>query len=337
MSRRRIFFLDHRSIYLNSLGDSLSQMGHQLFYQSSWNMKEIEAGIRYFRPEILLTVGCDAPLTAPTLAVLPEIAMKYRLFHIYWATEDGLFHEGWSIPLIRKIKPDMVWTIHPACVNSYRNMGIPALYLNFALNPRLFPAKPWGIEETYEISLVGTTHLHAPTFRMESFKQLLVPLLGAGYDLHIWGYGWQEDPESVTKHLGVSIPSHRLHGYLPYKESARVYHQSKIVLGIQNATDQVSQRTYEILGSGSLMLGSRTPALERLFKDGEELLLSSSPDETLRLISRYLNQPEERWGIGRNGHQAVLQKHTYGNHLRAIWPSVENEMKKKGWADDSSH
>lgn len=328
--RKRIFFLDHRSIYLNSLGDTLSQMGNPVFYQSSWNMREIEAGIRYFKPEILLTVGCDEPLTSPSLNRLPKIAEKHRLFHIYWATEDCLFHEGWSLPFVEKMKPNMVWTIDPRCVKSYERRGIPAATLNFGFNPRLFSAKPEGAVERYEVSLVGTTHLHAPTYRMESLKNLLVPLINQGIDVHIWGYGWQEDPESVKRHLGITIPKDLLHGYLPYKETASVYHQSKIVLGVQNAVDQVSQRTFEILGSGGLMLASRTEAVKRLFREGEEVLLTSSAEETLRLVRQYLPRREERLAIGRRGRQAVLREHTYAHRLLQVWSKTLNEMRKRG-------
>lgn len=328
MRKIRIFFLDHRSIYLNSLGDALSQLGYPLFYQSSWDMREVEAGIRYFKPDILLTVGCDAPLTSPSLNRLPGLVQEYRLFHIYWATEDALFHEEWSLPFVKRIKPHMVWTIDARCVKSYEVHGFAAVPLNFALNPRFFTAKPEDVTEKYEVSLIGTTHLHAPTYRMKSLKVLLVPLLQQGIPVHIWGYGWQEDPESVKKHVGITIPSHLLHGYLPYKETARIYHESKIVLGVQNAEDQVSQRTFEIVGSGGLMLANRTKSLQELFQDGEEVLLSASVEETVRFVLAYLDRREVRQAIGRRGREKILKEHTYRHRLAAIWPKVLQEMNR---------
>ncbi|WP_081413484.1 CgeB family protein [Aneurinibacillus terranovensis] len=327
MRTYKIFFLDHRSIYLNSIGDAFCQYGNQLFYQSSWNLEEIEAGIAYCKPDLLFTVGCDLPLFNPALDYLPELCRKYRLFHVYWATEDAIHHQNWSIPFVQKIMPDMVWTIHPDCVAAYEALGIPACYFDFAFNPRIFPAKETA-NEVYDVSFIGHPHLDSPTFRYESFRQLLVPLIEAKKQVHIWGGGWGEN--TLQEIFGCTIPSSQLHGFVPYKQTSRIYHQSKVVLGVQNGMDQVSQRTFEIMGSGAFMIGSRTDALTRLFTEGVELILCDHPEQATELFDYYINRPLERRKIGLRARKAILKDHTFFHRFAKVWPALERNTEKKG-------
>ncbi|HZG15552.1 MAG TPA: glycosyltransferase [Candidatus Bathyarchaeia archaeon] len=323
MRRFTIFFLDHRSMYLDSLGDTLAQIGHRIVYQSSWNMKEIEAGIAHFKPDILITVGCDIPLRSPSLDILPELCRKYNLFHIYWATEDKIHHHLWSLPFIERIKPDCVWTIHPECMASYIQKGIFAQYLNFACNPRFFLEKPAHAYEHYDLTMIATAHLDQMTYRYESLANLFFPLVQNNWKVNIWGWGWLENQMLIRTHFGVEVPSDWVHGYLSYRDTVSVYHQSKIALGIQNARDQVTQRTFEILGVGGFMLANRTEALTSMFTEGVEIVYSDSPAETLEKVSYYLAHPELRYQIGQAARRKILAEHTYQHRLEAIWPQVE--------------
>jgi spore maturation protein CgeB len=329
MQRFTIFFLDHRSMYLNSLGDALRQWGNRICYQSSWNMREIEAGIAYFRPDILITVGCDQPLYSTDLNILPDLCRKYNLFHVYWATEDKVHFDGWSLPFIRRIQPDCVWTIHPDCVAWYQQLGIFSQFVNFAFNPRFFPRKPASMDEPYDLTMVASAHLHMRTERFDSLAKLFFPLVQANWTTHIWGSGWLESNELIKQHFGAEVPADWIQGYLPYRQTADVYHRSKIILGIQNAQDQVTQRTFEILGAGGFMLACRTPELSRLFTDGMEIIYTDGPEHTLDLVSTYLADPELRYRIGLAARRKVLGNHTYQHRLQAIWPEFVRMVKRK--------
>lgn len=296
-------------------------------------MKEIEAGITYFRPDVLITTGIDVMMFDPALSVIPELCDKYGMYHIYWATEDRIHFDGISLPFVRLVKPDAVWTIHPDCVAKYRALGKLSDYLNFAFNPRLFPPKPddGAKKEKYDVALVGTTHLDTRTFRYDSLRQLLFPLFAGdtGIRVDIWGNGWIENAAMIEKEFGVTVPPSCIHGLLPYKETSRVYRQSKIMLGVQNARDQVSQRTFEILGSGAFMIASRTEELERLFEDGKEVVLTSSPEETIERVQYYLPRPEERLQIGRRARAKVMAGHTFLHRLEQLWPAVQQSVNQK--------
>ncbi|WP_456298070.1 CgeB family protein [Alkaliphilus pronyensis] len=324
-----MFFLDHRTYCINSLGDSLSQLGHSLALQSSWSPEEVEAGIRIFKPNILITVGYNRPLFNRFSRKVHELCSKYKLFHLYWATEDIINHFSWSLPYVKDSKPDLVWTIHKDCIKKYEALGIPALYFNFGLNPRIFPAKKKNEAETFDISLVCATHLFKETYRFQSFQDLLFPLVKAGIDTNIWGYGWKKDSKLIKETFGHTIPKKWLRGHLLYGETASVYRKSKIVLGVQNSEEQVTQRTFEILGSGGFMIASRTKALSSMFKDKVEIVLSSSPTETVELVNYYINRPDIRYEIGCNGRKRVLEDYTYLSNLKRIWPDTELLIEKK--------
>lgn len=329
MKTYKIFFLDHRSIYLNSLVDALGQMGNEIYYQSSWHFPEIEAGIAYFKPDILLTVGCDIPLRNPALEIVPSLCEKYGLFHIYWATEDKIHHDDWSLPFVHKIKPDLVWTIHPECVASYQAACIPAAYVNFAFNPRMMAPPVSEQDKQYMISLIATTHFKKKTYRYESFEQLVVPLIHNQIQVDIWGFGWDQDRAFIQGQFGITIPQQWIHGYLPYKESMKVYQQSKIVIALQNALDQVSQRTFEILGSGAFMLTNATPAITAMFEHGVDLVMSHSPEETVELVKYYLDHPKQRQDIGQSARNKVLAQHTYFHRLQTVWEQLESSIERK--------
>ncbi len=326
MKTYKIFFLDHRTYCINSLGDSLAQLGYEVFFQSSWNLEEVDAGLRYFRPDILITVGYNTSLFSYFADLIPALCKKFRLFHIYWATEDKINHSDWSLPYVLRAKPDLVWTIHADCIGGYEKLGIPCRYFNFALNPRLYPQKHERDEENYNISLVGATHLFKPTYRFESLQNLLFPLIKANIQTHIWGYGWRKNQAQIKETFGHSIPRLWLQGHLLYGNTSRVYRTSKIVLGLQNAQDQVTQRTFEILGTGAFMLTNRTEALSQLFIDGQELALTSSPAETLELVQYYLDRPWLRYEIGQRARQKVLENHTYNHRIASVWPHFEQVM-----------
>jgi len=329
MKTYKIFILDHRSYCINSLGDSLAQMGHRIAYQTSWDYNELEAAIGYFKPEILITVGYNRRLFSVFIDRVSGLCQKYGLFHLYWATEDLINHMDWSLPYIQQAKPDLVWTIHPDCIEKYKNMGIHSDYLNFAFNPRIFPDKSRSDSEIYDISFIGAPHFFKRTYRFDSLEQLLFPLVKKGHKVNVWGEGWFKEQESISKEFGIKIPNDWLKGHIPYKKTSDVYKSSKIVLGVQNAIDQVTQRTFEILGSGAFMIASRTNALLELFEDKSDLVMTSSAEETVELVQYYLKRPELRYEIGSNAREKVLEKYTYLNHISKIWPQAELLIEKK--------
>lgn len=330
MKFRTIYFLNHLSCYLNSLADSLSQLGHRVYCQPTWNLQEIEAGIRHLKPDILITVGYDKPMIEAALERIPDLCNAYRIVHVYWATEDRIHFDKISRKMVERLQPDVVWTIHPACVAEYRQLGIDAAYFNFAFNPARFPAKQGAREEIYDISMIGNAHLDTRTYRYESLRHLLFPLVRTSTMTNIWGSGWHDNKELLVAEYGTVIPLNWIHGSIPYLYTSGVYRQSRIVLGIQNAEDQITQRTFEILGTGAFMIASRTRELEQLLEDGKDAVLSSSPEETMALFHFYKKRESARLRIGSHARAKVLDAQTYKHRIDNVWPQIEQHLELIG-------
>lgn len=173
MDNCTILFVSEHANYTRSLGDALRQQGHEVHAVMDWNEKKLLSMIALLKPDLLLTVGCsDAGVQAMPERV-SELCRQYHLLHVYWATEDKIHFDRISLPVVRRLQPDLVLTLHPDCIALYEKYGYSAAYFNFALHPRLFPPKISLSSEIFDLSFVGTTHLEVRTYRYQSLRQLL--------------------------------------------------------------------------------------------------------------------------------------------------------------------
>lgn len=127
-------------------------------------------------------------------------------------------------------------------------------------------------------------------FRHQSLNTLIKPLLENNIRINFYGRYWDE----MKNILGVDIPRDWIQGYIDYTDANKVYSSSDIIIGLQNLPTQLTQRTYEIMGSGGILLTNDIPIINRLFKGGRDLITSSSPEETIELVKYYLQYPEKR-------------------------------------------
>lgn len=131
--------------------------------------------------------------------------------------------------------------------------------------------------------------LYPEHFRIKSLHHLIRPLVQDGTRIDFWGRQWDE----MKPVLGTRIPRSWIHGYLEYTDARKVYSSAKIVIGPQNQLTQVTQRTYEILGSGGFLITSDTPEIRRLFTPGRDLVVSNSAGQTRKLVRYYLKHPKK--------------------------------------------
>lgn len=94
------------------------------------------------------------------------------------------------------------------------------------------------------------------------------------------------------------------------------------MIGLQNR--QLTQRTYEILGSEGFCLTNDTLAVRQLFENKRDLVISSSPNETVELVYYYLSHPEEREKIRKQGKLAV-SSNTYRNRAEYIIKTLKEQ------------
>jgi len=307
----KILFIDVDPQYLLGLPSGFEKNGCKVKILTDIVEEELEQLLEEYHPDLVVTAGWTKIHTDSKLKILGEMVEKYHLKHAYWATEDPRWTDQWSLPYIKATKPEYIFTIERESVVFYQQLGFKAYYLPWACNPDFHqPTEP---VETYkcDIALVATAGITWSSYRRDSARILLKPLVERGYDVAIWGKRWDKlDPNIV----GFDVDSRYLRGKLSYLETNHVYSSAKIVLGFQNVTTELTSRAYEIMGARGFLLVPATTAVLEKFKPGKHLVVTRSEDETLRQVDYYLNQEEKRKKIALRGQQKVYSYHnTYSD------------------------
>lgn len=98
----------------------------------------------------------------------------------------------------------------------------------------------------------------------------------------------------------------------------RLYGRTQVVVGDTLCPgfaypDYWSDRVYETLGRGGMLVHPRVPGLDIQFRDGEHLAFYDYNDWTglFDQVDRYLQHPADREAVRRSGHAEVHRSHTY--------------------------
>lgn len=308
----RILYLNEHPVWLYGLPWGFRQLGHDVKIVKKVEKETLRAVMEAFKPELLITVGwVHEYMRAEKRALIKKMASSFHCQHAYWATEDIMWFKKWSLPMVKAVRPNAVFTINEACIPLYQKQGFPAFHLDFGYNPAFRGEVAEQQEEKTDLVLVANSYQvwrYPQYFRWKSIETLLKPLTERNYQVLVAGGGWGKvpwkDPRNNIRYIGA----------VPFEDTFRFYGLAKIVLNLQNQNQyptQVTARTFEIMGSGAFELTSRTPAVERLFTHGRHLVMSGSAEETLALVDYYLVHEKERQEVAANGQAEILAKHTY--------------------------
>jgi spore maturation protein CgeB len=312
----RILFFAHSSKYTLGLPQGFRELNCPVFVLRDLNKKSIEEAVDNFRPDILITTGwAYRRYKSKYIEELVKKVAKYKIKHVYWATEDPRWIKECSFRCIDTFKPNTVLTIHPESVSKYQRLGIPAGHLDFGCNPEFNKNEPPSSKYAYDVALVGNGGREWKSYRRDSVQILLRPLVERGYNIAIWGKRWDRFNEKL---MGFKIPEHMLKGELPYEETNKVYNSAKIIIGLQNDQDMLTSRTFEVLGSGGFLLTVPTQSVNNLFKNNVHLTCSSSPEDTVNLVDYFLKDGAARQRIAQNGQAEVYLNHTYKERTKQI-------------------
>lgn len=314
----RILFLESHPMWVHGLPNGFKDLGHNVKISGPLTKRNIPTLLNQFRPELIISMGWTSEHTPIKQKWIRRYVGKSGIPHIYWATEDPTHHESFTLPYVRAVKPDFVFTICRRKVKDYKKMGIPSAHLDFGFHRSVHRRGAVNKLLRSDIAVVANGYsrilkLYPHHFRIQSLNHLIRPLVQDGTRIDIWGKQWEE----MKPILGVEVPNKWIHGYLPYPEAHKVYNSAKIVLAPQNQLTQVTQRTYEILGSGGFLVTSDTPEIRRLFRPNKELIVSRSSKQTRQMIRYYLKHPKAREKIRNQGFLAV-QKHSYKSRAAQI-------------------
>ncbi len=310
----RILYLNAHPVWTNQLLKGFEEMGHEVSIVDAIHKESLNKHIEEFKPDLMMTVGWMHEYITEKQEILRDLAKQHQLLHAYWATEDIQHFARWSLPYVKNVQPDVVFTINADCIPFYAEIGIPAFHLEFGYNPAIedsFKDAPYPQYE-HDLALVANPYdiLDNPdSFRYESADILIRPLLEKGYNLVIYGEGWSPDKRKGDWPLNLA----KCPGPIEFKDTFKVFRSSKIILNLQNENrffTQITSRTFDIPGCGGFQLTVKTPAVKKLFRHRHHLLMSGSAAETLNLVDYYLTRPRKRLVIAEKGRQEILAKHT---------------------------
>ena len=322
----RILFFSSNSIWLNGLPLGFRDLGHEIKASGPLSKSNIPKIIKEFAPDLTFSVGWGLEQSKEKQNWIRDFTKAAGVPHIYWAVEDPFFTKIFTLPLVMRMEPEFVFTLSQELIAMYHNLGFKAAHLDFGFHPVVHRRVEKDEQYRSKIAVVANAYPDvlndfSEHYRHKSIATLIRPLIKNNIRVDLWGRNW----DKVDQFVGKEIPSSWRKGSVPYTEANKVYSSADIVIGLQNYTSQVTQRTYEILGSSGFLLTLDTPAVTKLFKPGHELVVSSSPEQTLDLINYYLQHEDERENIKKNGRSAV-EKHSY--KCRAEY--VINVLKQEG-------
>ncbi|KQY80773.1 hypothetical protein ASD24_17775 [Paenibacillus sp. Root52] len=306
----RILFLETHPMWIYGLPKGFEKLGHKVKICAT--DQNAARTIRRFKPNLIIAMGWTPSNSTPEKQrLIAQLVRASNVPLIYWSTEDPGYTDVFSLPLIRRTRPAFVFSIHRPTVHRFKKLAIPAAHLDFGSDPDTHCKSKRVKKYRATAALVanGYSKLYQEKpghYRFKSVRRLINPFLAEGLEINIYGRDWNK----MKKLFNRNIPAKHIHGYLPYKEAVKVYNSVDFVIGPQNAEDRLTQRTYEILASGGLLITDDTPEVRRWFRPGKDLLVSSSERETRQLIVKYLRSPQKRKQIKYNAVKAAAQ-HSY--------------------------
>lgn len=286
-------------------------------FLQAWDMDRINRNVleraQRFRPDIVLvnggwtihprtvsrikTAGC--PVTVNWIADYPLMFDKYLLAgpgydHFFTSGTDSLFaYQG----------------------QGHKNGG----WLPFACDPQIHRPVELSQDDlrryACDICFVGSCYEE----RVEVLERL------TGFDLAVWGAGWDKLPK------GSALRKFVRGGSLTPDQWVKAFGAAKIVLNIighrcgvmhpfvpEHEFRMTNTKVFEILGCGAFQMVDAKADAMALFKDREHLVFYRDADHLAELARFYLDHPQERERISAAGRAEVLRKHTYTDRIKEL-------------------
>jgi O-antigen biosynthesis protein len=147
-------------------------------------------------------------------------------------------------------------------------------------------------------------------------------LLATERDLAIWGSNWD----------GLIDTSRVVAEHIPNSQLRHVYSSADIVLNDHwedmREHGYISNRVYDALACGALVLSDDVPGLTERF--GDAVVVYRSARELHDLVDRFLDDPQERRRRGELGRAVVLEGHTFAHRVEQLLSIVGERAREPG-------
>jgi len=279
-----------------------------------WDLRRLNRDlletVENWRPDLFLETGGHR--------ILPETVRRVR--------ELGTKAALWTIdapvgfdPVLRAAPfYDDVWTGGSEAYEILEGLKLRSLHwLPFGCDPEIH--RPEAREDAAQdfhppdVAFVGTLDPVLYPRRVRFLEAI------SDFNLGVWGPGARGIPRD-------SPLRKRIRGEEAGPERWRkIYSRAKISVCLHYRDPdsripcrQASPRVFEVLACGGFLLVDDQPDVERLFVDGEDLLVFRNVEELRGLLRRFLDRPSDRERIAQTGRRKVLAAHTYGHRVEEI-------------------
>ncbi len=170
--------------------------------------------------------------------------------------------------------------------------GVEARYLTFAVDPELF--QPRSFPEGLDCQRCSVTHDVAFVATYSRSRCAEVAAIRR-HAVAIWGSNW-------PRHWQALSGPHRAHAPVWGSAVSEIYARAAVSLNVLNAENLggPNMRSFEIPGSGGVMLARYSPAQDAIFPEGEAAAYYRAPEEIDNCIDELLRDAELRSRLRRN-------------------------------------
>lgn len=244
-------------------------------------------------PDAMLVVPFRYELWIETL----EAIRARGVATMCWTTDDSWKY--WESSRFYGPCFDAITTTYDYVIPQYKRDGIHHVHLTQWAASSAFLMPPRRARDCdVSVSFVGAAHGNR--------KAQIAALHAAGIDVHCFGYGWPAGPvaaEEIPRIINRSILSLNFANTPGYR---------------QTGPNQIKARTFEVPGSGGLLLTESAPGLENFYVPDKEVLVFRGVADLIGKIQHFLMHPEERDQIANAGYQRTVKDHTYEARLKQL-------------------
>ena len=203
---------------------------------------------------------------------------------------------------------DLMISLLPALVRSFRTLGIRAEVNHLAFEPAVLDALPAAPVSDIDVSFVGTVSVD------HQQRIALLEAVAGRYDLKLWG----NRPQT----LPAASPLHRcFQGEVWGTDMYQVLRRSRITLNSHidlAGREAGNMRLFEATGVGAFLLTDFKDNLHTLFAPDREVAVWRSIEDCLDVIGRSIGDNIGRAAIARAGHARTMAQHTYRHRAAEI-------------------
>lgn len=284
-----------------SLNKILDRINYRLDYRFDFEnlnnkiLKEIKN--QYFD---IIWIDKGKRVFPETLKKIKSLNPSIKIVHINPDDPFGKFKTGWKTFIKAIPFYDIHFVAREVNVPEYKHSGAKIVYVyDRSFDPEIH--KPIELTEE-EKKKYGCNVGFIGSWAVDREKSIAF-LIDNGIEVTVWGNDWQKGKHwnKIKKYWrGPSLKG------IDYAKAINGMEIALHFLRKENRDEQDS-RTFEIPACGTFMLAERTRKHEEFFEDGKEAVFFDNNTNLLEKVIYYLQHPEERIKIGKNGWQRSLR------------------------------